>query len=76
MTQAEIVDSMKKTWTEKLQQKQESLTESILNGYAVWVQGLVKQVTEQQAVKAQQAVQVPQQEQQPQQAPELQGGAA
>ena len=73
MTKAEIVDTMKKTWTEKLQQKEASLTDSILNGYTNWVQGLVKQVTEQQAVKAKQSQPVPQQIQQ---APNLQGGAA
>ena len=74
MTKAEIVDAMKKTWTEKLQRKETSLTESILNGYTNWVQGLVKQVTEQQAVKAKQSQSAPQQ--QAQQAPSLQGGAA
>lgn len=73
MTKAEIVDTMKKTWTEKLQRKEASLTESILNGYTNWVQGLVKQVTEQQAVKAKQSQSAPQQTQQ---APSLQGGAA
>ncbi|MBR6134984.1 MAG: hypothetical protein IKQ22_00660 [Clostridia bacterium] len=73
MTKAEIVDTMKKTWTEKLQQKEASLTDSILNGYTNWVQGLVKQVTEQQAVKAKQSQPAPQQIQQ---TPSLQGGAA
>ena len=73
MTKEEIVASMKKTWTEQLQKKDKDLTESILDGYVTWVQGLVKQVTEQQAVAAQQSQQVPQQ---PQQAPNLQGGAA
>lgn len=73
MTKEEIVASMKKTWTEQLQKKDKDLTESILDGYVTWVQGLVKQVTEQQAVAAQQSqpVQQPQQ-----QAPNLQGGAA
>lgn len=74
MTKTEIVDTMKKTWTEKLQQKEKSLTQSILDGYTNWVQGLVKQVTEQQATKAQQT-----QQSQPapqQQVPSLQGGAA
>lgn len=74
MTKEEIVASMKKTWTEQLQKKDKDLTESILDGYVTWVQGLVKQVTEQQAVAAQQSQQVPQQPQQ--QAPNLQGGAA
>ena len=74
MTKEEIVASMKKTWTEQLQKKDKDLTESILDGYVTWVQGLVKQVTEQQAVAAQQSQQVPQQPQQ--QAPSLQGGAA
>lgn len=73
MTKEEIVASMKKTWTEQLQKKDKDLTESILDGYVTWVQGLVKQVTEQQAVAAQQSQQVPQQPQQ--QAPNLQGGA-
>lgn len=73
MTKEEIVASMKKTWTEQLQKKDKDLTESILDGYVTWVQGLVKQVTEQQAVAAQQSQQVPQQPQQ--QVPNLQGGA-
>ena len=72
MTKEEIVASMKKTWTEQLQKKDKDLTESILDGYVTWVQGLVKQVTEQQAVAAQQS----QQPQPQQQAPNLQGGAA
>ena len=71
MTKEEIVASMKKTWTEQLQKKDRDLTDSILEGYTSWVQGLVKQVTEQQAVAAQQSQQAPQQ-----QAPNLQGGAA
>ena len=71
MTKAEIVDTMKKTWTEKLQKNETSLTESILNGYTNWVQGLVKQITEQQAVKAKQSQSAPQQIQQ---TPSLQGG--
>ena len=72
MTKEEIVASMKKTWTEQLQKKDKDLTDSILDGYVAWVQGLVKQVTEQQAVAAQQSQPAPQQ----QQAPSLQGGAA
>ena len=71
MTKEEIVASMKKTWTEQLQRKDKDLTDSILEGYVAWVQGLVKQVTEQQAVAAQQSQPAPQQ-----QAPSLQGGAA
>lgn len=74
MTKAEIVDTMKKTWTEKLQQKEKTLTQSILDGYTNWVQGLVKQVTEQQATKAQQVQQSQSAPQQ--QAPSLQGGTA
>lgn len=76
MTKAEIVDTMKKTWTEKLQQKEKTLTQSILDGYTNWVQGLVKQVTEQQTTKAQQAQQSQSAPQQIQQTPSLQGGVA
>jgi hypothetical protein len=49
MDQVAINDTIRKTWTEQLQQKQESLTDSILNGFTAWVQNLVKQAAEQQA---------------------------
>lgn len=56
MDQAVINDTIRQTWTEKLKQKAESLTDSILKGYTAWVQNLVKQAAEQQAQQqAQQA---------------------
>jgi len=53
MDQAVINDTIRQTWTEKLKQKAESLTDSILKGYTAWVQNLVKQAAEQQAQQQQ-----------------------
>ncbi len=53
MDQAVINDTIRKTWTEQLKQKKESLTDSILNGFTAWVQNLVKQAAEQQAQQQQ-----------------------
>ena len=56
MDQATINATIRKTWTEQLKKKKESLTDSIINGYTAWVQNLVKQAAEQQAQQqAQQA---------------------
>lgn len=49
MDQAAINATIRKTWTEQLKKKKESLTDSIINGYTAWVQNLVKQAAEQQA---------------------------
>lgn len=67
MSNAEIIASIKKTWTEQMQQKEKTLTQDILDGYARWVQQLVKQVTERQAIQAQPTQQTPEQQNQSQQ---------
>ena len=72
MDQAEINTAIKKVWTDKLRQKEESLTDSILKGYTKWVQNLVKQSAEQQAQKQQAQQSQPVQSQDAEQ----QGGAA
>ena len=53
MDQAAINATIRKTWTEQLKKKDESLTDSIINGYTAWVQNLVKQAAEQQAQQQQ-----------------------
>lgn len=53
MDQAAINATIRKTWTEQLKKKKESLTDSIINGYTAWVQNLVKQAAEQQAQQQQ-----------------------
>lgn len=75
MDQATINATIRKTWTEQLKKKEESLTDSILNGYTAWVQNLVKQAAEQQA-QQQQASQPAQQPAQQGQTNLPQGGAA
>lgn len=72
MNQAEINAAIKNVWTNKLRQKEKSLTDSILNGYTKWVQNLVKQSAEQQAQKQQTQQSQPVQPQ----STEQQGGAA
>lgn len=74
MNQAEINASIRKTWTEQLKQKEESLTDSILNGFTAWVQNLVKQAAEQQA--QQQQTQQTQASGNAQPGNQMQGGAA
>lgn len=74
MDQAEINVTIRKTWTEKLKQKDKSLTDSIINGYTAWVQNLVKQAAEQQ-VQQQQAQQA-QASDNAQPGNQMQGGAA
>lgn len=71
MSQTEINNSIKRIWSERLKNKKEGLTESILNGYANWVRNLVKQTAEQQAQQTQKA-----QSGAPQIGAEQQGGAA
>lgn len=74
MDQAVINETIRKTWTEQLKKKEESLTDSILNGYAAWVQNLVKQAAEQQA--QQQQAQQAQASGNAQPGNQMQGGAA
>lgn len=75
MDQAAINATIRKTWTEQLKKKEESLTDSILNGYTAWVQNLVKQAAEQQAQQQQQAQQA-QASGNAQPGNQMQGGAA
>lgn len=74
MDQAVINETIRKTWTEQLKKKEESLTDSILNGFTAWVQNLVKQAAEQQA--QQQQAQQTQVSGNAQPGSQMQGGAA
>ena len=73
MDQAAINETIRKTWTDQLKKKEESLTDSIIKGYTAWVQNLVKQATEHQA---QQQAQQAQASGNAQPDNQMQGGAA